>query len=65
MFNGVNSKRSFLQKKDVEILFCYENYDEIVLMQLRQFDNKPIRSVEKEIRQSKEKVDFDSGKVSL
>ncbi|RXG70866.1 Heat shock protein 75 kDa, mitochondrial [Armadillidium vulgare] len=44
--------------RNVEILFCYENYDEIVLMQLRQFNGKNIKSVEKEVRQSQEKVDF-------
>lgn len=27
-----------LKEKDVEILFCYEPYDELVLMQLQQFD---------------------------
>lgn len=43
-----------LRKRDVEVLFCYEPYDELVLMQLRQFDSKNIVSVEKEMRQSKE-----------
>eukprot|EP00095_Tigriopus_kingsejongensis_P008095 snap_masked-scaffold590_size129399-processed-gene-0.3 protein:Tk08095 transcript:snap_masked-scaffold590_size129399-processed-gene-0.3-mRNA-1 annotation:"AGAP010691-PA" len=39
-----------LKKKDVEILFCYESYDELVLMQLQQFDKKNLTSVEKEMR---------------
>ena len=39
------------QKKDVEILFCYEPYDELVLMQLQQFDNKRLKSAEKEMRE--------------
>lgn len=43
-----------LRKRNVEVLFCYEPYDELVLMQLRQFDMKNIISVEKEMRQSKE-----------
>jgi len=43
-----------LRKKDVEVLFCYEPYDELVLMQLRQFDGKNIISVEKEMRSDKE-----------
>ncbi|KAB7496465.1 Heat shock protein, mitochondrial [Armadillidium nasatum] len=47
-----------VKNRNVEILFCYENYDEIVLMQLRQFNGKNIKSVEKEVRQSQEKVDF-------
>ena len=39
-----------LKNKDVEILFCYESYDELVLMQLQQFDKKKLTSVEKEMR---------------
>lgn len=41
-----------MKKKDVEILFCYEPYDELVLMQLQQFDNKRLKSAEKEMRES-------------
>jgi len=40
-----------LKKKDVEILFCYESYDELVLMQLQQFNKLKIKSVEKEMRE--------------
>ena len=40
-----------LKKKDLEILFCYESYDELVLMQLQQFDKKKMKSVEKEMRE--------------
>ena len=39
------------KEKDVEILFCYESYDELVLMQLQQFDKKKMTSVEKDMRQ--------------
>ena len=39
---GVESTANILRgrarKKDVEILFCYESYDELVLMHLQQFD---------------------------
>lgn len=42
-----------LKKKDVEVLFCYEPYDELVLMQLQMFLGKNIISVEKEMRQDK------------
>jgi TNF receptor-associated protein 1 len=35
----------------VEVLFCYESYDELVLMQLSEFDKKRVTSVEKEMRQ--------------
>jgi TNF receptor-associated protein 1 len=39
---------------DVEIFFCYESYDELVLMQLQEFDKKKLTSVEKDMRDSKE-----------
>lgn len=48
-----------LKKKGIEVLFCYEAYDELVLMQLGQFLGKNLVSVEKEMRRS-EKSD-DSG----
>ncbi len=35
----------------MEVLFCYESYDELVLMQLMEFDKKKVTSVEKEMRQ--------------
>jgi len=49
-----------LREKDVEILFCYEPYDELVLMQLQQFDKKKMTSVEKEMRQNPEDISTDS-----
>merc|ERR1711962_1125580 len=39
-----------LKKAETEVLFCYEPYDELVLMQLQQFDKKTVTSVEKEMR---------------
>ncbi|XP_069680371.1 heat shock protein 75 kDa, mitochondrial [Periplaneta americana] len=55
-----------LKKKEVEVLFCYEPYDELVLMQLRQFDSRNLTSVEKEMRQDKEPDDLtDLGTDSL
>ncbi|EAT48688.1 AAEL000301-PA [Aedes aegypti] len=41
-----------LKKKGFEVLFCYEAYDELVLMQLGQFLGKNLVSVEKEMRRS-------------
>ena len=32
-----------LKKKDVEVLFCFESYDELVLMQLQQFNKLKIK----------------------
>ena len=40
-----------MKKRDVEVLFCFENYDELVLLQLREFDRKQLTSVEKDMRQ--------------
>lgn len=43
-----------LKKKNVEVLFCYESYDEQVLLQLRSFKNKTIESAEKQLREDKD-----------
>merc|ERR1711936_834844 len=45
-----------LKKAGTEVLFCYEAYDELVLMQLKQFDKKTLTSVEKEMRAKGEEV---------
>lgn len=42
-----------MAKKDVEVLFCYEPYDELVLLQLRQFAKNQLTSVEKVLRDDK------------
>lgn len=39
-----------LKKQDLEVLFCYEPYDELVLMQLGMFLGHNLISVEKEMR---------------
>jgi len=49
-----------LREKQVEVLFCFEPYDEMVLLQLRQFDGKPLTSVEKEMRQMKDDLDLNA-----
>lgn len=54
-----------LKKRNVEVLFCYEPYDEVVLMQLREFNGKSILSVEKEMRQDKEAVNYDGAESGL
>jgi len=41
-----------LKKRDMEVLFCYEPYDELVLMQLGMFMNRNVVSAEKEMRKS-------------
>ncbi|XP_066259178.1 heat shock protein 75 kDa, mitochondrial [Euwallacea similis] len=42
-----------LKKKQQEVLFCYEPYDELVLMQLQQFQGYKLISVEKDMRDDK------------
>ncbi|CAH1776355.1 unnamed protein product, partial [Owenia fusiformis] len=57
-----------LKKKDIEVLFCFEPYDEMVLMNLSQYAKKNIRSVENEVvaeAQEDAKVDeSDEGSIS-
>ncbi|XP_064636279.1 heat shock protein 75 kDa, mitochondrial-like [Lineus longissimus] len=43
-----------MRKKDVEVLYCYESYDELVLMNLNQFDRKNLKSVESVVQEDKE-----------
>ncbi|CAH1163283.1 unnamed protein product [Phaedon cochleariae] len=42
-----------LKSKKQEVLFCYEPYDELVLMQLQQFKGYKLVSVEKDMRDDK------------
>ncbi|KOB73669.1 Hsp90-related protein TRAP1 [Operophtera brumata] len=39
-----------LKKQDVEVLFCYEMYDELVLLELKQFGGRPLTSVENDMQ---------------
>ncbi|XP_043645046.1 heat shock protein 75 kDa, mitochondrial [Drosophila teissieri] len=56
-----------LKKRNELVLFCYEPYDELVLMQLGKFKSKKLVSVEKEMRdESKETTpttDFGEGSL--
>lgn len=45
-----------LRKRNLDVLFCYESYDELVLMQLQEFDKKKLTSVEKEMRQDSDEI---------
>uniref|UniRef100_H0XA61 Heat shock protein 75 kDa, mitochondrial n=1 Tax=Otolemur garnettii TaxID=30611 RepID=H0XA61_OTOGA len=38
-----------MKQKDVEVLFCYEQFDELTLLHLREFDKKKLISVETDI----------------
>ncbi|XP_055382259.1 heat shock protein 75 kDa, mitochondrial [Condylostylus longicornis] len=53
-----------LKKKNIEVIFCYEPHDELVLMQLNMFLGKNIVSVEKEMRSSNEEtIDLAEGSL--
>lgn len=55
-----------MKKRDVEVLFCFEPYDELVLLQLREFDRKQLTSVEKDMRQDsnpEKTTDEKTGKI--
>uniref|UniRef100_A0A1B0D5R4 Heat shock protein 75 kDa, mitochondrial n=1 Tax=Phlebotomus papatasi TaxID=29031 RepID=A0A1B0D5R4_PHLPP len=55
-----------LKKRQVEVLFCYEPYDELVLMQLGMFMGCNVVSVEKEMRLDKAATEAtDLGEGSL
>lgn len=47
------------KKRNLEVLFCYEPYDELVLMHLRRFKSYDIISVEKEMHQNTEPSESD------
>uniref|UniRef100_H9GJD4 Heat shock protein 75 kDa, mitochondrial n=1 Tax=Anolis carolinensis TaxID=28377 RepID=H9GJD4_ANOCA len=38
-----------MKKKEAEVLFCYEQFDELTLLHLREFDKKKLMSVETDI----------------
>ncbi|XP_020285876.1 heat shock protein 75 kDa, mitochondrial isoform X2 [Pseudomyrmex gracilis] len=44
----------YLKKRNIEVLFCYEPYDELVLMHLRQYKSNFLTSVEKDMRDDRE-----------
>lgn len=55
-----------LKTKKQEVLFCYEQVDEIVLMQLQNFKNYRLVSVEKDMRDDKAASDLSNlGTISF
>ncbi len=46
-----------MAKKDIEVLYCFEPYDELVLMNLAQFDKKNLKSIESELVDDKSDTD--------
>jgi len=49
-----------LKERNLEVLFCFQPYDEMVLLQMRQYDRRNLTSVEKEMRQMKDDLNFDT-----
>lgn len=39
-----------LKKRDMEVLFCYEMYDELVLLELKEFNNRKLVSIENDMQ---------------
>jgi len=48
-----------LKKRNVEVLFCYDTYDEVTMLQLRQFDRKTLTCAEKGAAEFDPKSDGD------
>jgi len=57
-----------MDKKDVEVLYCFEAYDELVLMNLAQFERKTLKSIENQMSDDTENTDIvdkhDEGSLS-
>ena len=49
-----------MKRKGAEVLFCFEPYDELVLMNLGQFDKKNFKSIENEMVEDKDNEKVDS-----
>ncbi|XP_043255835.1 heat shock protein 75 kDa, mitochondrial [Colletes gigas] len=49
-----------LKKRNVEVLFCYESYDELVLTHLREYKSYTLTSVEKQMREDSESSKSDN-----
>jgi len=47
-----------MDKKDVEVLYCFEAYDELVLMNLAQFERKTLKSIENQMSDDTENTDI-------
>lgn len=52
-----------LKKRDVEVLFCYEMYDELVLLELKQFGGRQLVSVENDMQ--KEATNSDDAVIGM
>ncbi|XP_071862072.1 TNF receptor associated protein 1 isoform X1 [Bombus fervidus] len=46
-----------LKKQNIEVLFCYDAYDDVIFLHLKQFKSYNLTSVEEELRESDSKSD--------
>lgn len=46
-----------LKQKSVEVLFCYEQYDDLTMLQLGQFDKKTMKSIENAVQEDQTSSD--------
>lgn len=46
-----------LKKRNVEVLFCYEAYDDVIFLNLRKFKSHTLTSVEENLCESNSKSD--------
>ncbi|XP_050576885.1 heat shock protein 75 kDa, mitochondrial [Bombus affinis] len=42
-----------LKKRNIEVLFCYEAYDDVIFLHLKEFNSHKLTSIEDELRDSK------------
>ncbi|XP_076178882.1 TNF receptor associated protein 1 isoform X2 [Ptiloglossa arizonensis] len=54
-----------MKTNGVEVLFCYESYDELVLMHLKEYKSYALTSVEKEMRKKSDSKDCDINKTEI
>ena len=47
-----------IKQKDYEVLFLFEPHDEVVIIQLNEFQKKKLTSIEQDIETSKDKDDL-------
>ena len=50
-----------MKEKDVEVLFCYEQYDDLTMLQLDQFDKKSLKSIENAVQVSGWRLELGGG----
>lgn len=47
----------FLKKRNIEVIFCYEAYDDVIFLHLKQFNSHKLTSIEEELCEPDSKSD--------